>query len=228
MASKPRRPIPDATVSRLPIYQRVLDELQSQGSTTVSSEDLAELAGVNAAKARKDLSFLGSYGIRGVGYEVDYLLFQIRHALGLTQQWPVLIVGVGNLGRALADYTGFTSRGFPVAALVDDDPAKIGTDHVGLQIRPLADLAHLVRQHAIAIGVIAIPSSGAQRVADLLVEAGVSSILNFAPAVLSVPDDVHLRQVDLAVELQILSFHRQRGQREAEQDEETGPVLDPR
>jgi redox-sensing transcriptional repressor len=216
MASKPRRPIPDATVSRLPIYQRVLDELQNTGSTTVSSEDLAELAGVNAAKARKDLSFLGSYGIRGVGYEVDYLLFQIRHALGLTQQWPVLIVGVGNLGRALADYAGFTSRGFPVVALVDDDPAKIGTEHVGVEIRPLADLADLVRELDIAIGVIAIPSSGAQRVADLLVEAGVSSILNFAPAVLTVPDDVHLRQVDLAVELQILSFHRQRGRRDVE------------
>ncbi len=224
MASKPRRPIPDATVSRLPIYQRVLDDLQSRDVATVSSEDLAELAGVNAAKARKDLSFLGSYGIRGVGYEVDYLLFQIRHALGLTQQWPVLIVGVGNLGRALADYAGFTTRGFPVAALVDDDPAKIGTEHVGIEIHPLADLAALVRDLGIAIGVIAIPSSGAQRVADLLVEAGVSSILNFAPAVLSVPDDVHLRQVDLAVELQILSFHRQRGQRETDQiDVDRGP-----
>jgi redox-sensing transcriptional repressor len=224
MASKPRRPIPDATVSRLPIYQRVLDDLKSRDVATVSSEDLAELAGVNAAKARKDLSFLGSYGIRGVGYEVDYLLFQIRHALGLTQQWPVLIVGVGNLGRALADYAGFTTRGFPVAALVDDDPAKIGTEHVGIEIRPLADLAALVRDLGIAIGVIAIPSSGAQRVADLLVEAGVSSILNFAPAVLSVPDNVHLRQVDLAVELQILSFHRQRGQRETDQiDVDRGP-----
>ncbi len=225
MASKSRRPIPDATVSRLPIYQRVLDELQRQGLATVSSEDLAELAGVNAAKARKDLSFLGSYGIRGVGYEVDYLLFQIRHALGLTQQWPVLIVGVGNLGRALADYAGFTTRGFPVAALVDDDPAKIGTEHVGIEIRPLADVAALVRELGVAIGVIAIPSSGAQRVADILVEAGVSSILNFAPAVLSVPDDVHLRQVDLAVELQILSFHRQRGRREPDQ---VDPGRDPR
>jgi len=224
MATKPRRPIPDATVSRLPIYQRVLDELQTQGMATVSSEDLAELAGVNAAKARKDLSFLGSYGIRGVGYEVDYLLFQIRHALGLTQQWPVLIVGVGNLGRALADYAGFTSRGFPVAALVDDDPAKVGTTHVGIEIHPLADLAELVRDLGIAIGVIAIPSAGAQRVADLLVEAGVSSILNFAPAVLTVPDDVHLRQVDLAVELQILSFHRQRGQRETDQVDSDPPA----
>lgn len=214
MVSKPRRPIPDATVSRLPIYQRVLGELQAQGTATVSSEDLAELAGVNAAKARKDLSFLGSYGIRGVGYEVDYLAFQIRNALGLTQQWPVVIVGVGNLGRALADYAGFTSKGFPVAALVDDDPAKIGTEHVGLEIRPLDDLGGLVERLDIAIGVIATPSAGAQRVADVLVAAGVRSILNFAPAVLTVPDDVHLRQVDLSVELQILSFYRQRGAHE--------------
>ena len=209
MASKARRPIPDATVSRLPIYQRVLGELQAQGTATVSSEDLAELAGVNAAKARKDLSFLGSYGIRGVGYEVEYLLFQIRHALGLTQQSPVVIVGVGNLGRALADYAGFTSRGFPVVALVDNDPAKVGVELVGLAVRPLDELAEIVRHLDVAIGVIATPSSGAQRVADELVAAGVSSILNFAPAVLTVPDNVRLRQVDLAVELQILSFYRQ-------------------
>lgn len=226
MVSKSRRSIPDATVSRLPIYQRVLGDLQAAGTATVSSEDLAELAGVNAAKARKDLSFLGSYGIRGVGYEVDYLLFQIRNALGLTQQWPVAIIGVGNLGRALADYGGFTSKGFPVAALVDDDPAKIGTEHVGLVIRPLADLDELVADLGVAIGVIATPSAGAQRVADLLVSAGVTSILNFAPAVLSVPDHVHLRQVDLSVELQILSFYRQRrrGDGPGEGDD---PVGDP-
>ncbi len=211
MASKPRRPIPDATVSRLPIYQRVLGELQAQGIATVSSEHLAELAGVNAAKARKDLSFLGSYGIRGVGYEVEYLLFQVRSALGLTQQWPVVIVGVGNLGRALADYGGFTTRGFPVVALVDSDPAKIGTCHVGVEISAPGDLGTLVRASDIAIGVIATPSTGAQRMAEMLIEAGVTSILNFAPVVLSVPDTVHLRQVDLSVELQILSFYEQRG-----------------
>lgn len=198
-------------MSRLPIYQRVLGELQSQGVPTVSSEYLADLAGVNAAKARKDLSFLGSYGIRGVGYEVDYLLFQIRHALGLTQQWPVAIIGVGNLGRALADYAGFTSRGFPVAALFDDDPAKIGTEHVGVTIRPMDELDERVRELDIAIAVIATPSDAAQRVADLVAASGIVSILNFAPAVLTVPDGVRLRQVDLSVELQILSFYQQRG-----------------
>lgn len=223
MTPNQRRQIPDATVSRLPIYQRVLGDLQAKGVPTVSSECLADLAGVNAAKARKDLSFLGSYGIRGVGYEVDYLLFQIRHALGLTQQWPVAIIGVGNLGRALADYAGFTSRGFPVVALFDDDPAKIGTEHVGLRIHRSTELAELVRVRDVAIGVIATPSSGAQNVADQLVEAGVSSILNFAPTVLTVPDGVRLRQVDLAVELQILSFYRQRGRDEVVPTSEAQP-----
>ncbi len=213
MVSKPRR-IPDATVSRLPIYQRVLDELRGQNVETVSSEHLADLAGVNAAKARKDLSYLGSYGTRGVGYEVEYLLFQVRRALGLTKEWPVAIIGVGNLGRALADYGGFTSRGFPVVALLDVDPAKVGQSHVGLTIRDLSDLVEVVAESEVAIGVIATPSKGAQWVADRLVEAGVSSILNFAPVVLNVPDQVRLRQVDLSVELQILSFYQQLGDRE--------------
>ncbi len=209
MEAKERR-IPDATVSRLPIYQRVLGQLEEEGVTTVSSDHLADLAGVNAAKARKDLSFLGSYGIRGVGYEVEYLLFQVRRALGLTKEWPVIIVGVGNLGRALADYGGFTSRGFPVAALFDVDPEKVGTEHVGIKIHALNDLSAFVKAAGVAIGVIATPASAAQNVADILVDAGIASVLNFAPVVLNVPKSVRLRQVDLSVELQILSFHQQR------------------
>lgn len=214
MEAKERR-IPDATVSRLPIYQRVLGQLEEEGVTTVSSDHLADLAGVNAAKARKDLSFLGSYGIRGVGYEVEYLLFQVRRALGLTKEWPVIIVGVGNLGRALADYGGFTSRGFPVAALFDVDPEKVGTEHVGIKIHALSDLSEFVKTAGVAIGVIATPASAAQNVADLLVDAGISSVLNFAPVVLNVPESVRLRQVDLSVELQILSFHQQRDETSA-------------
>lgn len=203
------RHIPEATVSRLPIYLRVLNELHDNRTTTVSSETLADLAGVNAAKVRKDLSFLGSYGVRGVGYEVEYLLFQVRRELGLTKDWPVVIVGVGNLGRALADYGGFTNRGFPVAALIDQDPEKIGTTHVGLTIMGLDGLSEIVADKGIAIGVISTPPESAQSVTDLLVAAGVYSILNFAPVVLSVPDHVRLRQVDLALELQVLSFYRQ-------------------
>jgi redox-sensing transcriptional repressor len=208
MPDRPRR-IPEATVTRLPIYLRILSELGGERGATVSSERLAELAGVNAAKVRKDLSYLGSYGTRGVGYEVEYLLFQVSRELGLTQDWPVVIVGVGNLGRALADYAGFTSRGFPVVALIDDDRSKIGTEHVGLTIQPLVDLPRVVVEKAVTIGVVATPPSAAQEVTDRLVSAGVTAILNFAPTVLTVPEGVSLRKVDLALELQILSFYQQ-------------------
>jgi redox-sensing transcriptional repressor len=209
MSERGRRRIPDATVARLPVYLRSLLEIAGD-STTVSSERLAELAGVNAAKVRKDLSYLGSYGTRGVGYDVEYLLFQMSRELGLTQHWPVIIVGIGNLGHALANYGGFGASGFHVVALVDADPAKIGQRVAGSEIRPLADLDQIVRTNEIAIGIVATPAVAAQDVADKLVAAGVTSILNFAPAVLTVPTGVSLRKVDLAVELQILSFHQQR------------------
>jgi redox-sensing transcriptional repressor len=205
-----RRRIPEATVARLPVYLRSLLEVTGEGQSTISSERLAEMAGVNAAKVRKDLSYLGSYGTRGVGYDVDYLLFQINRELGLTHDWPVVIVGLGNLGQALANYGGFTERGFPVAALVDADVNKVGTNLGKHTIHHSDDLGDLVRERGITIGVIATPASGAQDVADQLVAAGVTSILNFAPAVLSVPDGVFVRKVDLALELQILSFYQQR------------------
>jgi len=205
-----RRKIPEATVARLPLYLRSLLEGQHAGLATISSERLAELAGVNAAKVRKDLSYLGSYGTRGVGYDVEYLLFQMSRELGLTQDWPVAIVGLGNLGQALANYGGFGDRGFPIVALCDADPRVVGTLVHGVTVRHVADLPAIAAEHGIAIGIIATPAGAAQEVADRLVEAGVSSILNFAPTVISVPDDVSLRKVDLAVELQILSFYQQR------------------
>jgi len=205
-----RRRIPEATVARLPVYLRTLIEMRDEQVSTVSSERLAELAGVNAAKVRKDLSYLGTYGTRGVGYDVEFLLFQMSRELGLTKDWPVAIVGIGNLGAALANYGGFGERGFPVAALVDADISKVGTrlgDHV---IRHIDDLPDLVQDLGIAIGIVATPAAVAQEVADRLVEAGVTSILNFAPAVVTVPPEASLRKVDLALELQILSFYRQR------------------
>jgi len=205
-----RRRIPEATVARLPVYLRSLLEVAADGQTTISSERLAEMAGVNAAKVRKDLSYLGSYGTRGVGYDVEYLLFQMNRELGLTQDWPVVIVGIGNLGQALAGYGGFGERGFPVGALVDADRSKVGTRLGSHVVMHIDDLPEVVAERAIAIGVIATPASAAQDVADRLVAAGVTSILNFAPAILSVPDGVSLRKVDLAVELQILSFYQQR------------------
>ena len=207
--TRPTRRIPDATVARLPLYHRGLLELVRSKRATVSSVALAEVTGVNAAKVRKDLSYLGTYGTRGVGYDVENLLHQIGRELGLTQNWPVVIVGIGNLGRALATYGGFSARGFRVAALLDADTAKVGTIVGGLTVRPTAELAKVVTAEAVAIGIIATPGQAAQDVADQLVAAGVRSILNFSPSVLSVPDGVGVRRVDLAVELQILSFYQQ-------------------
>jgi redox-sensing transcriptional repressor len=210
MADGAGRRIPEATVARLPLYYRALLETTEHQIATISSERLAELAGVNAAKVRKDLSYLGSYGTRGVGYDVEYLLFQMSRELGLTQDWPVAIVGLGNLGQALANYGGFGDRGFPVAALFDADPRVIGTEVHGTVVRSIEELPAAAAALSIAIAIIATPASAAQDVADRLVAAGVPSILNFAPTVISVPEDVSLRKVDLAVELQILSFYQQR------------------
>jgi redox-sensing transcriptional repressor len=214
------RRIPDATVARLPEYLRILVELAEQKLRTVSSGQLAGFAGVNAAKVRKDLSHLGTYGTRGVGYDVDLLLFQVRQALGLTRDWPTVVVGAGNLGRALANYAGFSDRGFPVAGVLDADPAKIGTMVGPFQVRPLGDLAALVAGHDNLIGIIATPAVAAQEVADLLVENGVTAILNFAPAYVAVPGGVAVRKVDLALELQILSFY----QRQVNPPPRAGPV----
>ncbi len=205
-----RRRIPEATVARLPIYLQLLSDQLDAEVRNISSEELAELAGVNAAKVRKDLSYLGSYGTRGVGYEVEFLVYQIRRELGLNQDWHVVIVGAGNLGQALAGYAGFTERGFPVGGLVDVDPQKVGSLIGGVRVRHLDELAQIVRSHGISIGVIAVPGSAAQQAADALVESGVTSILNFAPNVISAPHGVTVRKVDLAVELQILSYHEQR------------------
>lgn len=202
--------LPEATVARLPEYLRALHNLAETGFDTVSSEGLAAAAGVNSAKLRKDLSHLGSYGTRGVGYDVSLLIAQIEHVLGLTQRRAVALVGVGNLGHALAGYGGFSSRGFRIAALFDADPARIGERINGLVVQDIARLPEVVAAEVISIAVIATPAHAAQLVADQLVAAGVTSILNFAPCVLSVPEGVDVRKVDLAIELQILSFHEHR------------------
>ncbi len=202
--------IPEATVARLPVYLRALYGLAERGISTVASEELAAAAGVNSAKLRKDLSHLGSYGIRGVGYDVDYLVYQVSRTLGLTQVWPVVIVGAGNLGRALANYGGFVSRGFTIAAMLDSDTAIVGSRIARLTVRHVDELEDVVARHNVAIGVIAAPAGSAQAVCDRLVSAGVTSILNFAPLVLSVPEGVDVRKVDLSIELQILAFHAQR------------------
>jgi redox-sensing transcriptional repressor len=204
------RPIPVASVARLPVYLRALHDLMGECVSNVSSERLAELAGVNAAKVRKDLSYLGSYGTRGVGYDVEYLVYQMNRELGLTNRSPIVIVGAGNLGSALANYGGFDERGYVVAGLVDLDPTKIGRESHGVVIRDVGDLDEIVAANPGAIGVIATPPASAQDASDRLVRAGVRSILNFAPVMLLHPAGVVIRKVDLAVELQILSFYQQR------------------
>jgi redox-sensing transcriptional repressor len=202
--------IPDATVARLPVYLRALYTLAERGVTTVASDELARSAGVNSAKLRKDLSHLGSYGIRGVGYDVEYLVYQVSRALGLTQRWPVVIIGAGNLGRALANYGGFLNRGFRIEAVLDSDPSLVGRKLGSVIVRHVSELETLVAEHGIAIGVIAVPAGAAQAMCDRLVGTGVTSILNFAPLVLTVPEGVDVRKVDLSIELQILAFHAQR------------------
>lgn len=200
-----RREIPDATVARLPGYLAALGQLADAGATSVSSEGLATAAGVRPTQVRKDLSHLGSYGVRGVGYDVETLSAQIARGLGLTRDWPVVIVGMGNLGRALASYGGFASGGFQVVAVADNDTAMIGQEVGGLRVQNLADLGD--RGAGVAIGVIATPPGSAQQVADALVAGGVRLILNFAASVIAVPDGVEVRKVDLTTELQILAYH---------------------
>ena len=206
------RQIPPASLARLTIYLRALNSLLAEGIERVSSEELADAAGVNSPMLRKDLSYLGSYGTRGVGYDVQYLNSQISTALGLTQDWRVAIVGAGNLGRALAGYSGFQSRGFEVVALFDADQMIVGTEVGWLRVSPVEDLATVLHRTRANMAVLAVPAGVAQQLCDELVAAGVTSILSFAPVVLQVPDRVQLRKVDMATELQILAYHAQRAQ----------------
>lgn len=206
-AVKLPRAIPDATVSRLAVYLRLLGQFAETGAETVSSEELATASGVNSAKLRKDLSYLGSYGTRGVGYDVASLQYQLERVLGLDHRQSVALVGVGNLGHALAGYAGFAGRGFPVCAMFDVDPDLVGIRVNGIEVGHVRDIATVCRERDVTIGMIATPGPVAQGVCDLLVRGGVASILNFAPVVLQVPGDVEVRKVDLAVELQVLAFH---------------------
>lgn len=206
--------VPAASVARLPLYLRCLEELRSDGVSTVSSSKLAELAGVNAAKLRKDLSHLGSYGTRGVGYQVLHLMNQIQRELGLDESSPVIVVGLGNLGQALANHGGFGERGFPIVALFDIDPDKIGRKVGDLTVSGFDEIEDAVAAHGARTAIIATPAEAAQSVTDLVVAAGVTSVLNFAPTVVQVDKGIALRQVDLALELQILSYYQPRSDTE--------------
>ncbi|WP_149203995.1 redox-sensing transcriptional repressor Rex [Actinotalea subterranea] len=204
------RPVPASTVARLPIYLRVLEELADAGVATTDSGRLAELSGVGPAQLRRDLSFLGSHGVRGVGYDVEHLHAHVASALGVTGDLAVVIVGIGNLGHALANYVAGAGTGFRVAALVDALPDVVGTRVAGLTVEHVDGLEDVVRREGATVAVLATPAGVSQELCDRLVAAGVTGILTFVPRVLQVPDGVDLRSVDLATELQILAFHERR------------------
>lgn len=198
--------IADSTVRRLSLYLRFLEEFEEAGLTTVSSDELAARGGTTSAQVRKDLSFFGSFGKRGLGYPVDELTRRMRSILGLERDWRIIIVGVGKIGAALAQYEGFQQRGFHVVGLYDSDPAKIGREIYGLTVRAIADLSQDNREQPVDIAVLAVPADAAQRVLDEVVAAGVTGIMSFAPIQLHVPADVTLNTVNMAMELERLSF----------------------
>lgn len=199
--------IPEATVIRLSIYSRQLHYLKDAGVETVSSEEIANSVGVSSAQVRKDLAYFGEFGTRGVGYKVEELLGYLTKILGLDQQWNIVIVGAGKLGSALALYQGFRERGFAISAILDSDENKVGESLDDIVIEPMDVLESRVKEHGINIGIITVPAMNAQDVTDLLVQAGVNAILNFSPRVLKVPADIILRNVDLSVNLKVLSFN---------------------
>ena len=205
--------IPEMTIRRLSIYTRCLLQLEEDGVNTISSQDLAERFNLNSAQVRKDLAYFGEFGVRGIGYYVAGLKAELQRILGLDREWPVALVGLGNLGSALFHYKGFSRQGFRIVVVFDDDPAKAGRDIDGVPIVSTRELEREVRRHAIQIAVLAVPAEAAQTVTDQLVTAGIKAVLNFAPTRLRVPKDARLKNVDLSIELETLSFYLAQGTR---------------
>ena len=201
------------TIHRLSVYTRCLLQLEEDGVKTISSRELAERFNLNSAQVRKDLAYFGEFGVRGIGYYVSGLRSELQRILGLDREWPVALVGLGNLGSALFHYKGFSRQGFRIAVVFDDDPAKIGREIGGVPIVSTRDLAREVKTRAIQIAVLAVPADAAQTVTDELVAAGIKAVLNFAPARLRVPKDARLKNVDLSIELETLSFYLAQGTR---------------
>lgn len=199
--------VPEATVTRLSIYSRFLERLDKNGVTTVSSGEIAEGVGVSPAQVRKDLAYFGEFGTRGVGYNVKDLLRYTLKILGLDQRWPLVLVGAGNLGYALCTYKGFNERGFSIVGVFDNDLAKIGKKINDLDVLPIEKLPEVVSQHKVRIGIITVPPHSAQEVANFMIKSGIEAILNFAPVTLNVPEGIEVRNVDLSVKLEILTFN---------------------
>jgi redox-sensing transcriptional repressor len=207
--------IPERTVTRLSIYLRCLEELQTDGVDAISSKRLAERFGLNSAQVRKDLAYFGQFGVRGLGYYIRELKEKLEQILGLKRDWEVALVGVGNLGSALAVYSRFPEQGFRITAAFEKDVQRVGTKVGSIPVQDVAKLVPALRRRRIKIAIVATPAGAAQEVADLLVEAGVTSILNFAPVQLVVPDGVKVQNVDLSVLLKTLSYHTVRADKTA-------------
>ena len=205
--------IPEMTIRRLSVYTRCLQQLEEDGVKTVSSQELAERFNLNSAQVRKDLAYFGEFGVRGIGYYVAGLKAELQKILGLDREWAVALVGFGNLGSALFHYKGFARQGFRIAAIFDDDPAKIGREVGGVRVLASRELGHEVKARGIQIAIVAVPPEAAQAVTDQLVEAGIKAILNFAPSRLRAPRDARLKHVDLSIELETLSFYLAKGAR---------------
>ncbi|MCL6635192.1 MAG: redox-sensing transcriptional repressor Rex [Peptococcaceae bacterium] len=199
--------IPEATITRLSMYSRYLERLDRRGVVTVSSGDIADGVGVSPAQVRKDLAYFGEFGTRGVGYNVKDLLHYTMKILGLTRPWPLALAGAGNLGTALCTHRGFRDRGFSIVGVFDNDLTKIGKRIEDLIVQPLEEMADVIQSRGIKIGLIAVPPRGAQEVADIMVRSNIAAVLNFAPVAISVPNNVLVRNVDLSVKLEVLTFN---------------------
>jgi redox-sensing transcriptional repressor len=199
--------IPDIVIGRLPIYLRALTHMIQEKKEYTSSHELAERLGISSAQIRKDLSHFGEFGKQGTGYNVAYLHDQIRRILHLDHEWPVAVIGVGDLGHAIANYRGFAARGFRVTCLFDGDPAKVGERIGDLTIQPMSQISETIKREKIQVAMIAVPADQAQKVADQLAQAGVRAILNYAPISLAVPPEVHVQYIDPAAHLQHMTFY---------------------
>jgi redox-sensing transcriptional repressor len=205
--------IPEMTIRRLSVYTRCLLQLEEDGVKTISSQELAERFSLNSAQVRKDLAYFGEFGVRGIGYYVSGLKAELQRILGLDREWAVALVGFGNLGSALFHYKGFGRQGFRIAVVIDDDPAKIGRDVDGVPIVGSRDMPREIKARGIQIAIVAVPPESAQIVTEQLVAAGIKAVLNFAPTRLRVARDVRLKNVDLSIELETLSFYLAKGAR---------------
>ncbi|HKP53393.1 MAG TPA: redox-sensing transcriptional repressor Rex [Chloroflexia bacterium] len=211
--SAPGQAIPDIVIRRLPIYARSLQHMADQGVETVSSSDLGTRLGVSAAQIRRDLSYFGEFGKQGKGYNVNFLLAEVHKILGLGRDWPIALVGLGHLGRALLHYDELRERGFCIDALFDHNPNKVGEKVGGLVIHDMDDLRAVLAEKNIRMAIIAVPAQGAQNVADALVHAGILAILNYSPITVQVPPHVRLRQIDPVVALQSMTYYLDDGRR---------------